>query len=150
MYTPNFLEAVGVKLSKAPWSIHIEWSTTEPKNWVLARNSLLPEDLLLTLSLNDRSWELTLNRRDELFHIRWGTYGFEATSQQLKYRRLIHWPELDSPEDIVGAIDALEKLLDVRFVKYVNLQGKLCNSIKNPELFSKWLNIPVTGFGVFS
>jgi len=150
MYTSNFLESIGVKLSKSPWSIHIQWSTTQPKNWVLKRNSLLPEDLLLTLSLNDRYWELTLERKDQLFHVQWGTYGFHVTSQQLKYKRLINWPILDSPEDIMSAIDVLEQELDLCFVKHVNLQGTLCNSIEKPELFSKWLNISVNDFGVFS
>ena len=150
MYPDDFFESIGIKLSQKPWSIHMQWSTTQPMNWVIERNSLRPEDLLLTLSINDRHWQVSLERRDEVFYVQWGTYGFRVDSQQLKYRRFIKWPAIESPENIIAFITELESLLSVRFVKHINLQGTLSDSIEKPQLLADFLKVTTDDFGVFS
>tara|TARA_A100001015_G_C14986135_1_gene711607 strand:- start:1416 stop:1868 length:453 start_codon:yes stop_codon:yes gene_type:complete len=150
MYPDDFFESIGIKLPQKPWSIHMQWSTTQPMNWVIERNSLRPEDLLLTLSINDRHWQVSLERRDEVFYAQWGTYGFRVDSQQLKYRRFIKWPAIESPENIIAFITELESLLSVRFVKHINLQGTLSGSIEKPQLLADFLKVTTDDFGVFS
>lgn len=146
----DFLKSIGIKSAKEPWSLHLQWSTTQPKNWVLSRNSLLPSDLLLTLTLNSKSWECSLDRRDEIYFVQWRESGINIKSQQLKYRRRVKWPVLHSQASVCDFISELEKELDVCFVKHVNLQGTLSNKIEDPTLFANWLNISINDFGVFS
>ena len=149
MYPDDFFESIGIKLSPKPWSIHMQWSTTQPMNWVIERNSLRPEDLLLTLSINDRHWQVSLERRDEVFYAQWGTYGFRVDSQQLKYRRFIKWPAIESPENIFEFIAELKLLLGVQFERHINLQGTLSSRIENRQLLANFLGVSPEDFSVF-
>lgn len=145
----EFLEAIGFKINHHPWSIHLQWSTTEPKFWVLRRNALSPSDLLLTLSLNDRYWNLSLQRKDDIFGVIWRDSGIDVKSQQLKYRKMIQWPAIKTPFETIAAIKTLEAILDVTFYKHVNLQGTLAESLANPTLFTHWLGDSAASYGCF-
>ena len=146
----EFLESIGFHITGEPWSIHIQWSTVNPKNWVVSRNSLEPSDLLLTLSINDRYWNVSLQRRDEVFYVAWRESGIDVESQQLKFRKLTKWPAINSPCDVTAAIKVLESVLNVNFYPHVNIQGTLIESIHNQQLLTEWLGDTASSYGCFA
>lgn len=145
----EFLESIGFDINAEPWSIHIQWSTVNPKNWVLMRNSLLSSDLLLTLSINDRYWNVSLQRKDEVFYVQWRESGLSVDSQQLKFKKIVKWPEITCPSEVIKAIGEIEKVLNVSFYQYVNIQGTLIESVRNQKLFTDWLGSTANGYGCF-
>ena len=146
----EFLESIGFVINSEPWSIHIQWGTVNPKDWVISRNTLAPADLLLTLSINDRYWNVSLQRRDEVFNVIWRESGIDVESQQLKFRKLIKWPAIITPRTVIATIKQLEGILNVKFYPHVNIQGTLIEGIQNQQLFIEWLGDTASSYGWFA
>lgn len=122
----EFVASLGFK-TPAPWSIHLSWSTVEPSHWVVRRKVLKPADVLLTLTVTDGHWVLNLKPRHQRFHVQWRSSGVSVESDELRYRRMTRWPKVSSPLEVPEAIQVLEQVLQVQFVKHVNLEGSLAD-----------------------
>ncbi|HWV15570.1 MAG TPA: hypothetical protein VN030_09055 [Cellvibrio sp.] len=133
----EFVKYLGFSPTDPFWTFHIIWSTIPPKNWIVARNKLQPQDTTLVLNLNNSYWMLDLCRRDHLFTTQWREYGISVDSQQLRYRHRMRWPAISSPMEVVSAISELEKLLEIRFVEEVDFYGTLSLLLKNEDFNQK-------------
>lgn len=106
-----------------PWAVTLRMSTVPMEYWFYKRKRLRPEDLDLELSIPSYGlWRATLRRHDGLFLAQWRPNGnFSVESQQLKYKRLIPLPALQSPQGFPALVGALEKALSVPFIRHTNL-----------------------------
>jgi hypothetical protein len=149
----DFIATLGFKNTAPPWTLHVQWSTTQPSNWVISRNQLQPSDLLLTLSLTETYWNATLRRRDEKFLVQWRDSGVDVSSAELRYRRLTPWPSIAGPVEVPDFLGRLGEILGVQFVREVNVQGTLADEALSASFqdtqFRDWLSPAADDWSVF-
>ncbi len=93
------------------WQIGIVIATRPPIEWTTKRNTLQADDMWLSLTLSSFwQWRVQLKRHDGLFVVDWADRGVTVESQQLRYRKIMKWPEIAGPDDfprLVGELNAL-------------------------------------------
>ena len=90
-----------------------------------------------------------VQRKDEVFFIKWRESGLNIDSQQLKFRKLIKWPTINHPCEIISVISEIERILNVSFFKHANIQGNLVERIHNKALLIEWLGSTARDYGCF-
>lgn len=132
-------------------SILFTVSTCELDNYLASRSKLKAEDVCLTLRVYaDDRWVVQLERHDSLYCVQWSpNSNLQVDSQQLKYRRLIPWPALESPEDFPLLIQKIEESVGVKFIKHidVSLFEGMEQHLKTNSKLVKWLETGVETIG---
>ncbi|WP_375580434.1 hypothetical protein ABWH96_05195 [Marivirga tractuosa] len=138
----NFLATKDITLPSYQ-SIVFTVSTCEIDNWLYSRNKLKAEDVCLTLRVSaDDSWLVQLDRHDGLYCVQWRpNNNLQVESQQLKYRRLIPWPPVESPEDFPQLIRKIEQSLGIKFIKHANVSlfESMEQHLSTESKLVKWL-----------
>lgn len=121
----QWMSRLAIPAQADPWSVVITLSTVPMDRWFYQRNALRPEDIQLRLIAPGCGlWYAELNRHDELFWAQWRPHGdFRVESQQLKYRRLVQWPRLDSLLDFPYLAGRIEQALSIRFIRHANVSA---------------------------
>ena len=141
----QWLVSKGIQPVKGNWSFNIQLSTVKMEHWFYSRKSLKPEDTKLDLALRSfGSWVVQLERHDRLFVAQWRVDNrFEVESEQLKYRKIVQWPELKSLDDFPKLVSEIEQALDIKFTRHADVQGLDCKLepyLNKNSIFFKWLS----------
>ncbi|MET3120172.1 hypothetical protein AAKU64_004420 [Undibacterium sp. GrIS 1.8] len=142
--TAGWGELIGMNPALTDWVLNITLSTVPIEYWFYARNKLKPEDLsveLLVPSYGLCCAELT--RNDRVFQVQWRPNNeVSVDSQQMKYRRLVKWPSLNSLRDFPEFVLRLEDVLGIKFIRHANVGGRnvpLEMLLEKESRFSAWL-----------
>jgi hypothetical protein len=125
--SPDVIETwcsrLGVTSEAEAWSVGFSLSTVPMENWFYKRKALRPEDLKLELTVPSYGlWLAELRRHDNLFLIQWRPNGdFRVESSQLKYKKIIKWPVLNSLYDFPLLVEQIEKALSIKFIRHANI-----------------------------
>lgn len=135
-----FLKQMGWHAPELPaWQISIAVATRPPIEWMTRRNILQPDDMWLSLTLNSLlPWKVKLMRHDGLFVVEWTARGIRVESAQLRYRKIIKWPEMSGPADFPLLISELNALFTTSFSTVAQIiLPKADHALK--QAFSHWL-----------
>lgn len=139
-------------VADVPYSCSAVVLTNEPiEHWFYKRNLLRPESVKLDLLIPSiGNWRVDLSRHDNLYQVQWRPGNdVRIDSQQLRYRKLIKWPRLQSLTDFPLLVGQLEQCLDVRFLRHANFGARLLEPsdlARNPRL-QEWLAPCADTFG---
>lgn len=119
----DWASKLGITQQAEPWSVSFTITTAPVENWFYSRKALKPDDTQLRLTVPSYGlWCIDLQRHDELFHSQWRPGGdFRVDSQQMKYRKIIKWPGLDSPIDFPLFAGLVERSLSIQFIRHMNV-----------------------------
>ena len=142
----KWLQSLGLSSDENYWTISFTLSTTKIDNWFYSRNKLKNEDVKIELiTPSSGTWVVQLERKDRLYVAQWRKENdFRIESQQIKFRKLVKWPELHAIYDFPELIHAIESALEIKFIKHVNVSAKFVDLEphinSNSKLF-KWLEV---------
>jgi len=148
----DWISDKGLETTVEPWSIFFTVTTTNIEHWLYSRNKLQDDHVKLELKLShDGRWLATLERKDGLYVVQWRPDKYiNIEAQQLKYRRMIKWPELCDLESFGQFIKDLENILDIKFEPHLNVGGhiKIDEKIYNSPDLLTWLEDCIDTVGV--
>lgn len=123
----QWLSSLGLNSEESVWTLGFTLSTTEIENWFYRRNKLKPEDVKIELiAPSAGTWVIQLERKDRLYVAQWRKENdFRVESQQMKYRRLVKWPELNSLYDFPKLINPIEDALNIKFIRHVDVGSRM-------------------------
>ncbi len=147
-----WLETIDMAPTNDGWSLSFTLSSAPIENWFYRRNRLRSEDLKLSLTVPQWGlWRAQLERHDDLFCVQWRPdNNFSVESQQLKYRRIIKWPEMKSLESFPILAGELERVLNVKFIPHVNVGYRFVDvgrAFKENSRMRRWLQPCASSFG---
>jgi hypothetical protein len=136
---------LGLNTSNDGWTIKFTISTVPIENWFYSRNKLNPEDLKLELIVPQWGlWNAQFDRHDGLFQVQWRpSNAMYVESQQLKYRKIMQWPQLESLNEFPALVEKIESLLEVEFIRHVDVGARyidLSQSLEKESKLHKWLS----------
>lgn len=149
--TIDWILSKGIEPTQSHWSISFTITTTDIENWFYSRNKLKADHVRLDFTIYSyNNWLVQLERKDKLYLAQWRPNNlFHIDSQQLKYTRLTKWPEFHNPEDFPQFIKAIEKVLDIKFRRHINVGGALepSDHINNNSKLFSWLKSCIDTLG---
>jgi len=133
----NWPETLDLIPKEEGWTIEFTLSCVPMEHWFYKRNQLKPEDVKISLITPQwGAWIVQLDRHDGLYQIQWHSPDSRISikSQPLKYRKIIKWPTLNGLNDFPNLIHELESILEIKFIRHMNIA---CRSIKTKKAFEK-------------
>jgi hypothetical protein len=96
-------------------------STAPVEQHYFKRSKLSPQTTSITAEIQHQRWTVMLTREDRLFMVTWSSSGNVAVnSEQLRYQRMVKWPELAAIEGFPALVKQLEALLSIKFLPEVD------------------------------
>lgn len=135
------LQKIGWQAPELPaWQIDIAIATRSPIEWTTRRNALQPDDMWLSLTLRSFfPWQVQLKRHDRLFVVDWTDRGVTIESEQLRYRKIMKWPEIAGPAEFPRLVSELNALFPRLFTREaLIIIPKADDAIK--KAFIDWLS----------
>lgn len=121
------------------WGIVINISTVPPFDWTVRRSKIKPNELWFGIGISRLlGWSARLFPRDKSFEVSWGSAGCTVESENLRYRRMMQWPEFDDLDQLPAVAERLESLLKVRFCRQVDLHAATLKA-QDLETLRQWL-----------
>ena len=141
----DWVNLLGIETQGDAWSLQITLSTVPMSHWLYQQHLLQPSDLKLELTVTQwGKWIATLSTHNHVLKVQWLPKKHRVVdSIYLKYRQLIQWPTLEVPFDFPSLIADIEKQLDIKFIKHVNIDTRQIDfeqSILKNILLKQWLS----------
>jgi hypothetical protein len=142
----DWASSLGIVSEQKDWVIGCTLSTAPIENWFYKRNALKAEDIKLEINVPSYGlWCAELARHDRLFHVQWRpSNDLRIESQQMKYKRLIKWPELTSPHEFPNLVGKIEDVMGIKFIRHVNVGARNINVdslLTSKSAFHTWLSV---------
>ena len=144
METINWISKFHLPELNDGWVIGFTSSTVPMENWFYKRNRLKDDSIKIELNVPESGqWVATLERHDKLFQVQWRPNNdLRVESQQLKYKKIIKWPELLNLSDFPLLIEKIESILNVEFIPHIDISARMIDTgilIENKHI-KQWLS----------
>lgn len=149
-----FVASLGMQPSTDGWTLEFTLSTVPMSYWFYQRNRLQPGDVKLSLTIPSWGlWVVNLLRHDREYHVQWrAKIDVQIEAQQIKYRKLLKWPELPNVEGFPSLVKEIETVLGIQFIPHVDVGARYINLSAgkfDDEKLSGWLAPCADSWGRF-
>jgi hypothetical protein len=121
------------------WGFKVEISTVPPWDWTVRRSHVGENEYWLGASISRiLGWRVGFFPRNELFKVDWQAEGMSVTSQQLRFRKLMKWPQMGTLDEFPKIVAELQSLLSLKFHQEITVRA-LSLKVDDLESIRIWL-----------